>query len=64
MGLRVNDTVQLLVDLPEDSLQKGAIGVIVMAYDEPIEAYEVEFCDELGMTTAQVVLYPAQIALS
>ncbi|WP_420998530.1 DUF4926 domain-containing protein [Cupriavidus sp. 30B13] len=63
MNLKVNDTVQLLVDLPEHLLSKGAVGVVVMEYDDPTEAYEVEFCDEHGDTTAQVALLPTQIAL-
>ncbi len=40
----------------------GSIGAIVFEYEEPIEAYEVEFCNEDGETIAQTVLKPEQNA--
>ena len=63
MTFKINDTVRLLVDLPGDAISKGIIGVVVMEYSEPDEAYEVEFCNERGETIAQAALRPNQIAL-
>jgi hypothetical protein len=62
MKFKVNDTVQLLVDIQQDGLEKNRIGVIVFAHEKPIEAYEVEFCDEHGATVMQILLKPEQIA--
>ncbi|MEW9898393.1 DUF4926 domain-containing protein [Chitinivorax sp. PXF-14] len=47
-------------EIPSESLAKGAIGVIVEEFSEPEEAYEVEFCDEDGVTIAQIALRPNQ----
>lgn len=34
----------------------GAIGTVVMVYEEPDIAYEIEFTDNLGQTISQVSL--------
>lgn len=62
MYFKINDTVLLLEDLPEEELAKGAVGVVVAEFDEPEEAYEVEFCNDKGETLAEVALLPNQIA--
>lgn len=49
------DVVRLRRSLPEHNLAAGAVGAIVMVFDEP-PAYEVEFCDEDGLTIALVTL--------
>ena len=64
MIFKINDPVRLLIDLPEEALSKGAVGVVVMKHAEPEEAYEVEFCNEKGETIAQAALRPSQIALA
>lgn len=53
------DTVILLNKYK--NLNKGDVGVIIMAYSEPNEAYEVEFVDDTGKTKAQIVLFPNEI---
>lgn len=63
MYFKANDTVRLLSDLPQEALAKGAVGVVVAEFNEPQEAYEVEFCNEHGETIAQVALLPNQLAL-
>ncbi len=50
------DIVELLVDLPKDELQVGAQGTIVECYGD--NAYEVEFSDSDGETTALCTLSP------
>ena len=60
MKPEILDVVQLLEAIPTERLAKGARGVIVHAYSAPREAYEVEFCDEIGETLAQVALTPDQ----
>lgn len=61
--MKINDTVQLIVNLPDDSLLAGSVGVIVEQYTIPNEAYEVEFCNEDGETIAQVALRSDQLQL-
>lgn len=63
MRPKINDAVQLIDEIPSESLAKGAIGVIVEEFSEPEEAYEVEFCDEDGVTIAQIALRPNQFTL-
>lgn len=60
MKPRVNDTVQLTESVPGESLQAGAVGVVVAEFTDPVEAYEIEFSDERGTTIAQVALLPDQ----
>lgn len=55
------ETVTLLKDYPDENLKKGTIGVIVMVYEEPNEAYEVEFTDKNGHTKALLTLLPSEI---
>lgn len=54
------DTVRVLNDT-EAGIKKGEIGAIIMVYDEPTEAYEVEFIDEGGIQKAQIVFLPYEI---
>lgn len=63
MNYKENDVVQLLIDVPNEGLKTGAIGVVVAEFIEPEEAYEIEFSDEVGKTIAQLALLPNQIAL-
>jgi hypothetical protein len=63
MRPKINDAAQLIDEIPSESLAKGAIGVIVEEFSEPEEAYEVEFCDEDGVTIAQIALRPNQFTL-
>jgi hypothetical protein len=56
------DGVVLLQDMPEEGLKKGMIGTVVLCFDTPEIAYEVEFCDENGEAIAELALRPEQIA--
>lgn len=60
MTLAINEIVRLLEDVHLEGICSGSLGVIVAVFSEPEEAYEVEFCDEKGATTAQVALKPSQ----
>jgi Domain of unknown function (DUF4926) len=44
------DTIELLVDLPDEQLRAGALGAIVEDYGD--NSYEVEFVNEAGETLA------------
>jgi Domain of unknown function (DUF4926) len=55
------DVVTLVDERPEDGLAAGAVGTIVHVFDQPRRAYEVEFVDEDGTTTATATLLPEQI---
>jgi len=50
--------VILRKDIPEENLQKGMIGTIVLVYNEPNLpiGYEVEFVNEQGETISVVTL--------
>ncbi|MFC4485752.1 hypothetical protein D3C87_1683790 [compost metagenome] len=55
------DVVLLTEDIPEEGLRAGMKGTVVEVHQNPYLAYEVEFCDEMGRTSALVALLPNQI---
>ena len=55
MALNEYDMVRLRRAIPEERLAQGAIGTIVMVYDDP-PGFEVEFVDEHGRMLALVSL--------
>ena len=61
MSFEINDVVKLMVDIPEEGLNTGAIGVVVVEFSDPNEAYEIEFCDDEGETITQLALLPEQL---
>lgn len=56
------DTVVLTRDLPEHTLQKGDIGVVVHIYKDNA-AFEVEFVTGEGETMAVLTLLPQDIRI-
>ena len=56
---RENQKVRLRVDLPVHNLRRGSIGAVIGAFEEPDEAYEVEFTEGRGTVTC--VLKPTQL---
>jgi hypothetical protein len=54
--LKLNDSVELLKDVPERNLSKGARGTIVFVFSKPRAAYEVEFVAKDGSTVAELAL--------
>lgn len=63
MKPKLNDVVRLLDELTNESLAAGTIGVVVVEWSEPEEAYEIEFVDGDGSAVAQVVLRPSQFCV-
>ncbi len=61
MNFNINDTIKLKIDVPEHDLKKGVLGVVVMNFIKPREAYRIEFTDSDGRTVAEVNLLPDQI---
>ena len=61
MNYEVYETVKVLEDEPKEGIKKGDIGTIIMIYDTPNEAYEVEFVDEEGRVKYQGVYLSNQI---
>lgn len=57
----INDVVTLREPLPDQGLSEGATGVIVHVFPAPNLAYEIEFCDEDGVTIAIATLKAHQI---
>ena len=55
------DIVELLIDLPENSLKAGIQGTIVECFDK--SHYEVEFANFEGETLALCTLSPHQFAI-
>ena len=45
MKFHENEKVRLRVDLPVHNLRRGCVGAVIGAFEEPDEAYEVEFLD-------------------
>lgn len=59
MKFRENEKVRLRVDLPVHNLRRGSVGAVIGAFEEPDEAYEVEFVD--GRQSVTCVLKPTQL---
>ena len=59
----INDVVVLKMDLPNENLKKGALGVVVSIFEVPELAYGVEFCSDSGETLAEVSTNPCQIEI-
>lgn len=58
------DIVELTEDLPEFGLRQGARGTIVETFDEPEEAYMIEFIEEEGASSKLAYgVKPSQICL-
>jgi tetratricopeptide (TPR) repeat protein len=55
------DVVELIEDLPEFGLKEGEIGAVVVAFDHPDEAYDLEFVDESGKSRFAFAVKPNQI---
>lgn len=55
------DVVELIEDLPEYGVERGAQGTVVAAFDEPEEAYDLEFVDDSGQSTFAYGVRPNQI---
>jgi hypothetical protein len=56
MKFKENDIFKLNIDIPENGLQKGAIGTVLQDIESTPQGYEVEFVDEEGYTIAQIYL--------
>jgi hypothetical protein len=54
------DIVRTKIDVPEEGIKKGDIGAIIVAFNEPNEAYEVEFVDG-DNNSKQFVFLPDEI---
>lgn len=44
-------------------VEKGEVGVVLMVFDKPREAYEIEILDEEGNTKVQCTLFPDDLEL-
>jgi len=55
------DVVELTEDLPEYGVERGMLGTVVAAFDEPDEAYDLEFVDDSGQSTFAYGVRPNQI---
>jgi hypothetical protein len=53
------DVVALLSDVPAHGLVRGRVGTVTELLGDG--AFEVEFCDDDGITHAEVVLRPDQL---
>lgn len=57
------DVVELTEDLPEYGLKRGERGTVVVAFDEPSEAYDLEFVDECGRSRFAYSVQPNLILI-
>ena len=62
MKFKECDTVKIMKDYDEGS-KKGEIGVVIMVFEKPNEAYEVEVLDEDGCVKTQCTLLPEELEL-
>ena len=63
MVFEEHDVVRLVTPVPQHGLAAGATGAVVHAYDDPSEAYEVEFIEPDGNTIALVTVRPDELEL-
>lgn len=58
-----NEMVRLLKDIPEQNLSMGAVGTVMVVYNEPglPQAYEVDFSDYTTYTLKTITLYDGDI---
>ena len=63
VGYSIFDVVVLTEDIPEEGLRAGMKGAIIEVYSQPVERYEIEFCDEQGRTVSQLALSSNQFQL-
>lgn len=55
------DVVELSMDLPKYNAKRGQRGVVVAAFDEPSEAYDLELADETGDFAFAYSIKPDQL---
>ncbi|MBI1921547.1 MAG: DUF4926 domain-containing protein [Geobacter sp.] len=55
------DVVRLRCDIPNHNLKKGDVGTILIVFESQSNDYEVEFCDEEGITLALLTLNEKQL---
>ncbi|WP_099225410.1 DUF4926 domain-containing protein [Listeria costaricensis] len=62
MKFKEYDVVRTLQEC-EEGVNKGEVGTVVMTFEIPNEAYEVEFLDKDGQTKALCTLLPEEIEI-
>ena len=62
MKFQEYDLVRILKDC-EEGVRKGEVGTVLLSFENPVEAYEVEFLDETGRHKAQCTLFPEDLQL-
>ena len=55
------EVVEVAEDIPEYGVKKGERAVVITAFDEPDEAYDLEFVDESGESRFAYAVKPNQI---
>jgi Domain of unknown function (DUF4926) len=61
MTYQLNDVVRLKYGSPEHDLPAGTQGVVVLVFDTPRLAYEIEVSDEDGQCIAMLTALPEQL---
>lgn len=56
-----HDVVELTEDLPKYGLKRGERGAVIVTFDDPSEAYDLEFVDESGESRFAYSVKPEQI---
>jgi hypothetical protein len=52
----LHQTVRVTRDIPEQRVTRGMVGAVIMVFDAPKRAYEIEFVDSEGRTVLQSTL--------
>lgn len=63
MNPEIGAVIRLSEKVCGTGLEVGMIGTIVALLNDPSQAYEVEFCDENGVTIEEIPLLASQFTL-
>ena len=57
------DVVRAMIPFPNEGIEEGEEGTVVVAFTVPCEAYEVEFINVDGTTKAMFTILPEHLEL-
>ena len=64
MKIALLDVVRVIRDIPESSVVCGMVGTVVMVFEIPERAFEIEFVDRESGTLMTAVLREEDIAIT
>ncbi len=61
MTIQLHDLIEVIKDIPEKKIKKGMMGTVIVVFEKPSLAYDVEFCDNYGRALIWDNLLPNQV---